>query len=623
MLRNVEVQICALIPMLIICLFSYRKQSIMVKSAWIYRQLLLITTLCIFTDILSVACIMKSSQAVATFVCKLYLWLVIWTGYLSYYYLSSDIPSLRERKNLRQGLNIVNVLLSSAVVFLPLHYHNDKNAIYSHGPAVTYTFIVSAVYILGSLVMTKVFEKQLNPNRKRAIRIWMILESIGAVMQYCERRLLFISYTMMIGIVILYAKLENPDSKLDRETNAYSFRTLRDHVKELYENHQHCAFIIIVEDEVREKDALTGEILMLELTKFLSSISEKRVFRGYGNDFLMTFPNEKAAREALPKIQQRFVKPFAKNYLMDPKIYLIPDISVTSNAAELLAMYNYYSYYGINSESKVIVIDAAALSYMKEYREVQNEIISALAEDRIEVFYQPIYSVKEKKFVSAEALVRMRDSSGDLVFPGTFIPVAEKSGLIEQIGDRVFEKVCKFIRDYNIEKMGLHYIEVNLSVVQCENNSLAERYINIISSYDILPSALNLEITETGQLKQKHILMNNMTELRKAGCSFSLDDFGTGESNLNYIVDMPVDIVKFDRSMILSYFDNDRTKLMMEYVISMIKTMGMKIVAEGVEKEYQLEALSKLGIDYIQGYYFSRPIPKNDFISFILEKNQQ
>jgi EAL domain-containing protein (putative c-di-GMP-specific phosphodiesterase class I) len=566
---------------------------------------------------------MKSSQAVATFVCKFYLWLVIWTGYLSYYYLSSDIPSLRERKNLRRGLNIANALLSSAVVFLPLHYHNGKDDIYSHGPAVTYTFIVSAVYILGCLVMTKVFEKQLNPNRKRAIRIWMILESIGAVMQYCERRLLFISYTMMIGIVILYAKLENPDSKLDRETNAYSFRTLRDHVKELYENHQHCAFIIIVEDEVREKDALTGEILMLELTNFLSGVSEKRVFRGYGNDFLMTFPDEKTAREVLPKIQQRFVKPFAKNYLMDPKIYLIPDISVTSNAAELLAMYNYYSYYGINSESKVIVIDAAALSYMKEYREVQSEIISALAEDRIEVFYQPIYSVEEKKFVSAEALVRMRDSSGELVFPGTFIPVAEKSGLIEQIGDRVFEKVCSFIHNYDIQKMGLHYIEVNLSVVQCENNSLAERYTQIISSYDILPSAINLEITETGQLKQKHILMNNMTELRKIGCSFSLDDFGTGESNLNYIVDMPVDIVKFDRSMILSYFNNDRTKLMMEYVVSMIKTMGMKIVAEGVEKEYQLEALSRLGIDYIQGYYFSRPLPQDSFISFIIEKNQQ
>ena len=115
--------------------------------------------------------------------------------------------------------------------------------------------------------------------------------------------------------------------------------------------------------------------------------------------------------------------------------------------------------------------------------------------------------------------------------------------------------------------------------------------------------------------------MQNLETLRKNGCTFSLDDFGTGESNLNYIVEMPVDIVKFDRTMILSYFHNDKTKLMMEYVTKMIKQMHMKIVAEGVEEAYQLEALEKLGVDYIQGYYFSKPVAKDEFVTFI-EKNQ-
>ena len=112
-----------------------------------------------------------------------------------------------------------------------------------------------------------------------------------------------------------------------------------------------------------------------------------------------------------------------------------------------------------------------------------------------------------------------------------------------------------------------------------------------------------------------------MDYLSRYGCSFSLDDFGTGESNLNYIVNMPVDIVKFDRSMVLSYFSTKRAGIMFEYVTGMIKRMGMKIVAEGVEEKYQFEALSKLGIDYIQGYSFSKPIPIPEFISFIRRAN--
>ncbi len=168
-----------------------------------------------------------------------------------------------------------------------------------------------------------------------------------------------------------------------------------------------------------------------------------------------------------------------------------------------------------------------------------------------------------------------------------------------------------------MKKLGIRYIEVNLSIMQCEDITLAKRYADVIRSYGIEPSAINLEITETGQMQNRKVLMKNLESLREFGCSFSLDDFGTGESNLNYIVEMPVDIVKFDRSMILSFFTNDKTRLMMEYVTKMIKRMNMKIVAEGVEEEYQLKALEELGIDYIQGYYFSKPVTKDEFIQFI------
>ena len=461
--------------------------------------------------------------------------------------------------------------------------------------------------------MTFVFKNYINPERRIAAQTWMILEAAGSTIQLFDRKVLLVSYTMALGVMILFSKIETPDAWIDRNTGAYSFQLLKEYLREMYEDKKTCACVIVGEREYHAKRYTMDEKQIITISSYLGSLCNGRVFCGIGNSFIMIFPTEEGARDAIARLQP----PIQGEQSAMPAIFLIPDISITGNTEELFLMYQQMANIGVKGNEEITVIDADTIRKLDEYRSVQREIRSALDEDRIEVFLQPIYSTSEKRFVSAEALVRMQERSGRLIFPGTFIPVAESSGLIGQIGDRVFEKVCGFIREGVIDKLGIEYIEVNLSIMQCEDSTLASRYAEIIRSYGIRPSAINLEITETGQMQDRTTLMKNLESLRTTGCTFSLDDFGTGESNLNYIVEMPVDIVKFDRTMILSYFTNDKTKLMMEYVIKMIKRINMRIVAEGVEEAYQLEALEKLGVDYIQGYYFSKPVAKDDFVKFI------
>ena len=236
----------------------------------------------------------------------------------------------------------------------------------------------------------------------------------------------------------------------------------------------------------------------------------------------------------------------------------------------------------------------------------------------VEVFYQPIYSTISKTFESAEALVRIRKEDGSLVMPGGFIEVAEKRGSIIPLGAEVFEAVCKFIEERNLEKMGMHYIEVNLSAVQCGYKNLAKELIETMERHHVNPQCINLEITESASMGNDKIFMDNMYALKKYGVSFSLDDFGTGQSNLNYIVAMPVDIVKFDRGMTLSYFENAKAKYVMNAAMTMIRGLNLQIVSEGIETEEQLKIMEELGIQYIQGYYFSKPLPENKFIEFIV-----
>lgn len=247
----------------------------------------------------------------------------------------------------------------------------------------------------------------------------------------------------------------------------------------------------------------------------------------------------------------------------------------------------------------------------------------AMKEDRIEVFYQPIYSTREKRFVSAEALVRMRDRDGRLVPPGSFISVAEANGKILPLGEIVFEKVCRFFTRESLEQYGLHYIEVNLSVVQCGYSELAEDYIGIMEKYQIDPHYINLEITESASMAAKKTLLENMRRLMEYGVYFSLDDFGTGQSNLNYIVDMPVNIVKFDREMSQAFFRDDKAKYVMNAAMQMIHGMKLKIVSEGIETKDQYLAMEELDIDYIQGYYFSKPLPEAEFLAFLQENDKE
>ena len=240
----------------------------------------------------------------------------------------------------------------------------------------------------------------------------------------------------------------------------------------------------------------------------------------------------------------------------------------------------------------------------------------ALANRSFDVFYQPIYSIKERRFVSAEALVRLRDKKYGYVSPDLFIPAAEKNGAIYQIGEFVFEEVCKFLKSPEFSELGLDCVEINLSVAQCMQPDLAKHLIQIAKKHDVNPRLINLEITETAVENSREVMLNNLKELEAAGFRLSLDDYGIGYSNIQRIATLPLDIVKLDKTFV-DRVQQDNMQIILSNTIRMLKDLNLQIVVEGVETAEQLEYISGLHCDYIQGFYFSRPLPKKEFTSFI------
>ncbi len=244
----------------------------------------------------------------------------------------------------------------------------------------------------------------------------------------------------------------------------------------------------------------------------------------------------------------------------------------------------------------------------------------AIREKKFEMYYQPIYSVKEKRFVSAEALIRLNDEEFGFISPAVFIPAAERRGLMVSIGDFVLDSVFRFISENDFRELGLSYVELNLSVAQCVQADLAEKVFALEKKYHVNPERVNLEITETTYENIGETTDTNIRILSESGFSFSLDDYGTGYSNMQRISKLPLKIIKIDKTLV-DDMQSGAGLSVMQNTVNMMKDIRKEIVCEGVETSEQLDKLSSLGVDFIQGYYFSKPLPEDKFIEFIKENN--
>ena len=241
----------------------------------------------------------------------------------------------------------------------------------------------------------------------------------------------------------------------------------------------------------------------------------------------------------------------------------------------------------------------------------------ALKDDSFQVYYQPIYSTSEKKIVAAEALIRLFDPEYGFISPEDMIKLAEREGYILEIGEKVFRAVCRFCSENHPEKLGIEYIEVNLSAVQCAKSKLAEQFIKIMKEYGIESKRINFEVTETAAMVTDSAVISNIHYFEKNGVKLSLDDFGTGYSNISYLYNIPFSIMKVDKAILWSADKNRKADLTLKNTFMMASKLGIKVVQEGVETEEQIKKLLAIGCDYFQGFYFSKPVSGKDFLAYV------
>jgi diguanylate cyclase (GGDEF)-like protein len=242
---------------------------------------------------------------------------------------------------------------------------------------------------------------------------------------------------------------------------------------------------------------------------------------------------------------------------------------------------------------------------------LESELVEGIKKDEFLVYYQPIIDIKKERIAMAEALIRWKKGD-ELVAPAKFIPILEERGLIKEVGLIVMDKAFKMIKEKNIDIP----ISINVSAKQIHIGFYHE-VITLIKKYNISPKLVILEITESVLMENLEVLLKNINELTKIGIRFEIDDFGTGYSSLAYLKKLPIYALKIDRAFIKDLPEDEEDVSISRAIISMGHSLGKKIVAEGVEKKEQVEFLKSNGCDYIQGFYYSKPLPQEEFIKYL------
>jgi diguanylate cyclase (GGDEF)-like protein len=257
--------------------------------------------------------------------------------------------------------------------------------------------------------------------------------------------------------------------------------------------------------------------------------------------------------------------------------------------------------------------DAAAARKLK----IEHMLHEALDREELSLAFQPITRVDRGVVIAAEALLRWQQPDGSFISPGEFVPIAEDCGLMNRIGEFALDRACKQLSDWHAAGIKLPHMCVNVAKVQLMSGDFVPTVKRILNKYNVNPAALELELSERGVLSGEFDVVSQLQELKNLGVRLSIDDFGTGDSAIAYLRELPVDVLKIDRSYVAGLTDNERNAALVSAMVAIGQRLDLMVVAEGVETQEQLLALRDLQCDAFQGFLLSQPVSGKDFLSLL------
>lgn len=522
---------------------------------------------------------------------------------------------------------LVSLVINAFTGFL---FTIDKNGQYVRGVGISTAYIVAVFYFAVAILYVTKNRRYIEAYRVFFTYLFVVFISIPVLIQALYPRLLIEGFGEAICFLLIYASLEQRTDLIDSVLGVYNKKAF---VNSAGFNMKGNSPMSIMSVSVGDVGYLQKNFGIECMSGLESAIAEylKGICQGFElyhvGDYIFYIVDYEESDKGMvmDEIARGIRNVCSKNWTVgDVEIPVNMDICImhypedVNNLGQIFDYTDYIMKEEHERGTRILYANEMKSFYGKRKSQIKRAIQKAIENQSFQVYYQPIYSTKEMRVNSAEALIRLFDDELGFISPDEFIPIAEEDGSILKIGGFVLESVCRLMKENDVKSKGIEYIEVNVSVIECMKHNMASKVAGMINRYGLEPGQINLEITETAAMNSPEVVGINMVHLVDYGVSFSLDDYGSGYSNINYLVELPFNLIKVDKNIVWSSFANEKAGIALASSIAMIRRLDFKIVAEGIETKEQAEKLTEMGCDFLQGYYFSRPLPKEDFLAYIM-----
>lgn len=539
-----------------------------------------------------------------------------------------DNKLISVKKMLLAGL--ATILLASIVLTNPFTeklFYFDVSAGYVEGPWYRLMYYSALFHLAVILILVISWRKEFGSQKTKVILDILILCGCGVVIQLLHYPLLMTGFGMSLGILALFLTINNPNANRDSLTGVYNHLYLTRRSDELIAAGKSFHIITIYLYQLKHINKVAGVEggdYILQLTaKKLEELCGSRVFRITGKRFLVLTMSLQEYEYYITQIKKMFETDMQLD--ADSSKPATPVIlsgivhGQKLGASGLMLEYAEYleSLSMQNGMIEVIQDDQQTMDGFLYNKKVEQYLRTAIAQDLFEVYYQPVYSTEKNDFATLEALSRLHHPELGWIAPDVFIQIAEKNHMIEQITDLQFKRICMFINEHRGLMKKLFNIKVNLSSLDLMRSDCSSHFIRMMDDMDIQHDWIQFEITETVATEYNAGLGMVVDGFMAAGVRLCLDDFGSGYANLNTVMRLPFSAIKIDRTLLFDICNDKKRAMFYQSIIETFHRMGYSIVSEGVETEEEMSLLSSWGVDMIQGYYFSRPLPVEELLKLL------
>ena len=542
--------------------------------------------------------------------------------YLTLVVLKLDIPRFSWIKH---TASLVFILCEGIVLSSPFTgaVYSVDSAGYHRGPLYGILPACSFFYLAFGIILLICFGKRTRKSFLISAFAFHFILIAGNIVRILYPQYLVMNVFCLLAILIIFLAFENPDLYITDRGPAFNTRAFTEWLDDPLHRKNKKALGFAIRNYNDER-SMYGGIQMDQGLGLIISWLVKRfphflLFYLRGGNFALVGA-ENADWETIRRdISERFQQPWrAESVELNLNVtYVEIGLSGQDTTSDRIVNTLIYALdeAGESADIEQSVMSQETLQKFDAQIEIKRWLDQAIDNDQVEVFLQPIIDSHTRQVFFAEALARIRDDGGKLIPPGLFIPIAEKNGQINLLGEQVLRKTCAFLRERGAQASALRWINVNLSPIQCMNSGLAPLFSSILQKYNVPVDKIHLEITEEAMLNYDK-QARQIEALQRSGFQIAVDDYGSGFSNLHQVKKHAFSNIKLDMSIVWDYV-RDRDSLL-PALVQAFKQMGFSITAEGVETKEAADALTEIGCDYLQGYYFSKPLPLNEFIETYL-----